>query len=36
MNVFNLLILPAALGPGLYSASNRKEYQKKKDNIYGE
>jgi hypothetical protein len=23
----NLLILPAALGPGVYSASNRNEYQ---------
>jgi hypothetical protein len=26
------LILPAALGPGAYSASNRNEYQKHKDN----
>jgi hypothetical protein len=24
------LILPAALGPGVYSASNRNEYQKQK------
>jgi hypothetical protein len=24
------LILPAALGPGIYSASNRNEYQKQK------
>jgi hypothetical protein len=24
------LILPAALGPGLHSVSNRNEYQKKK------
>jgi hypothetical protein len=30
------LILPAALGPGLYSASNRNEYQKKKNNVSGE
>jgi hypothetical protein len=29
------LILPAALGPGVYSASNRNEYQKKK-NVSGE
>jgi hypothetical protein len=26
------LILPAALGPGVYSASNRNEYQKQKNN----
>jgi hypothetical protein len=26
------LILPAALGPGVYSASNRNEYQKLKNN----
>jgi hypothetical protein len=26
------LILPAALGPGLYSASSRNEYQKQKIN----
>jgi hypothetical protein len=25
------LILPAALGPGVYSASNRNEYQQQKD-----
>jgi hypothetical protein len=25
------LILPAALGPGVYSASNRNEYQKQKN-----
>jgi hypothetical protein len=25
------LILPAALGPGVYAASNRYEYQKQKD-----
>jgi hypothetical protein len=29
------LILPAALGPGFYSASNRNEYQKQK-NVSGE
>jgi hypothetical protein len=27
------LILPAALGPGVYSASNRNEYQKQKNDI---
>jgi hypothetical protein len=33
---FNL-ILPAALGPGVYSASNRNEYQKhKNNNVSGE
>jgi hypothetical protein len=30
------LILPAALGPGLYSASNRNKYQKRKNNVAGE
>jgi hypothetical protein len=31
------LILPAALGPGVYSASNRNEYQKHKTyNVSGE
>jgi hypothetical protein len=31
------LILPAALGPGVYSASNRNEYQKhKNNNVSGE
>jgi hypothetical protein len=30
------LILPAALGPGVYSASNRNEYQKQKKNFSGE
>jgi hypothetical protein len=29
----NYLILPAALGPGVYSASNRNEYQKQKNNV---
>jgi hypothetical protein len=28
--------LPAALGPGVYSASNRNEYQKHKNNVSGE
>jgi hypothetical protein len=27
------LILPAALGPGVYSASNRNEYLKQRNNI---
>jgi hypothetical protein len=30
------LILPAALGPGIYSASNKNEYKKKKNNVSGE
>jgi hypothetical protein len=30
------LILPASLGPGIYSASNRNEDQKEKNIIYGE
>jgi hypothetical protein len=30
------LILPAALGPGVYSAYNRNEYQKQKYNVSGE
>jgi hypothetical protein len=30
------LIVPAALGPGVYSASNRNEYQKQKNNVSGE
>jgi hypothetical protein len=30
------LILQAALGPGLHSASNRNEYQKQKNNVSGE
>jgi hypothetical protein len=32
VNFFNLLILPAVLGPGVHSASNRNEYQKHKNN----
>jgi hypothetical protein len=31
-----LLILPAALGPGIHSASNRNDYQKQKNNVSGE
>jgi hypothetical protein len=30
------LILPAALVPGVYSASNRNEYQKQKNDVSGE
>jgi hypothetical protein len=30
------LILPAALSPGVYSAANRNEYQKHKNNVSGE
>jgi hypothetical protein len=30
------LILPAALDPGVYSASNRNDYQKQKNNVSGE
>jgi hypothetical protein len=29
------LILPVALGPGVYSASNRNEYKKHKNNVSG-
>jgi hypothetical protein len=37
MDFFSIyLILPAALGPGVYSASDRNEYQKQKNNILGE
>jgi hypothetical protein len=32
----NALTLPAALGPGVHSASNRNEYQKQKNNVSGE
>jgi hypothetical protein len=28
-------ILPAALGPGVYTASNINEYQKQKNNVSG-
>jgi hypothetical protein len=34
MNLFNG-ILPAALDPGVYSASNRNEQQKQKNNVSG-
>jgi hypothetical protein len=30
------LILMSALGPGVYSASNRNEYQNQKNNVSGE
>jgi hypothetical protein len=30
------LILPVALGPEIYKASNRNEYQKQKNNVSGE
>jgi hypothetical protein len=30
------LILPAPLGPGVNSTSNRNEYQKEKNNVSGE
>jgi hypothetical protein len=30
------LIHPAALGPGVYSASNKNEYQKLENNVSGE
>jgi hypothetical protein len=36
MNFSISLILPAALGPGVHSASNRNEYQKQENNICGE
>jgi hypothetical protein len=32
VNFYICLILPAALGPGVYSASNRNEYHKHKNN----
>jgi hypothetical protein len=32
-NFSNYLILPAALGPGAHSASNRNEYQKQKNSV---
>jgi hypothetical protein len=34
--LINVLNLPVALGPGVYSASNRNEYQKHKNNVSGE
>jgi hypothetical protein len=35
VGVFYLILL-VALGPGVYSASNRNEYQKHKNNVSGE
>jgi hypothetical protein len=36
VNLEIYLIIPASLGPGVYSASNRNEYQKhKNNNVYG-
>jgi hypothetical protein len=36
VNIFSIyLIVPAAVGPGVYSASNRNEYQKQKNNVSG-
>jgi hypothetical protein len=35
-DVLNLPYPSAALGPRVYSASNRNEYQKHKDNVSGE
>jgi hypothetical protein len=34
MNFYIYLILPATLGPGVQSASNRNEYQKQKNNNF--
>jgi hypothetical protein len=31
--IYCILILPATLGPRIYSASNRNEYQKQKNNV---
>jgi hypothetical protein len=36
MNFSIYLILLAALGPEVYSVSNRNEYQKQKNNVSGE
>jgi hypothetical protein len=36
MDFLIYLIFPAALGPVVYSASNRNEYQKQKNNVSGE
>jgi hypothetical protein len=33
VKMFDLLIFLAALAPGVYSASNRNEYQKPKNNV---
>jgi hypothetical protein len=35
--IFSIYVtLPAALGPGIYSASDRNKYQKQKNNVSGE
>jgi hypothetical protein len=34
MKLYIYIILSAALGPGVYSASNRNEYRKYKKNIF--
>jgi hypothetical protein len=36
MNFSIYLILPAALSPWVYTASNRNEYEKQKNNVSGE
>jgi hypothetical protein len=37
MNFLSIyVILPDAIGPGVYSASNRNEYQKQKNYVSGE
>jgi hypothetical protein len=36
LNFLIYIILPTALGPGVYSASNRNEYQEQNKNISGE
>jgi hypothetical protein len=36
MNFSIYLILPAAVGPEVYSTSNRNEYQKQKNEVPGE
>jgi hypothetical protein len=36
MNFLIDLILPAALSPGVSSSSNRSEYQKQKNDVFGE
>jgi hypothetical protein len=36
MKFYDLPILPAILGLGVYSASNRNEYQKQENNVFGE
>jgi hypothetical protein len=35
INVLIYLILPTVLGPGVYSASNRNEYHRQKNNVSG-